>query len=123
MIPENTILAERAAEEERKRELTLRREQEAERARLERIRLDEEFRIEQQQIRNSYVSKYGTRNANLIMDGRVALGMTKQMCIAAWGEPESVNRNITSRGTSEQWVYGIGIYLYFEGNKLTGIQD
>ncbi len=123
LIPEGVILAERAAEQERQQEQALRREREVEKSRLEHARREEETRKEQERIKKTYISKYGTRNADLILAERVALGMTKQMCIEAWGEPESVNRTVTRYGTSEQWVYGLGTYLYFEGNKLTGIQE
>lgn len=47
----------------------------------------------------------------------------KQMRIEAWGEPSSINKTTGSWGTHEQWVYGSGNYLYFEGNKLTAIQN
>lgn len=48
--------------------------------------------------------------------------MTKEMCKEAWGEPYDINRSSGSWGTHEQWVYGSS-YLYFEGNKLTAIQN
>lgn len=69
------------------------------------------------------IRKYGKRNALLILDNKVILGFTKDMCIEAWGEPSDINRTITRYGTREQWVYGLGCYLYFEGNILSGIQD
>ena len=67
--------------------------------------------------------KYGSANAKKIIDGYVYLGFSKQMCIEAWGEPSSINKTIGSWGTHEQWVYGLGSYLYFENGKLTSIQD
>lgn len=66
--------------------------------------------------------KYGVSNANLIIDGKVRIGMTKAMCRESWGQPDDVNTSIGSWGTHEQWVYGSS-YLYFEGNKLTAIQN
>jgi hypothetical protein len=54
----------------------------------------------------------------------VTLGMTEEEVLASsWGRPERVNRTTTSRGTREQWVYGIGNYLYFENGILTAIQN
>lgn len=44
-----------------------------------------------------------------------------------WGNPSAVNRTITARGESEQWVYrgafGKSQYLYFTNGKLTAIQN
>lgn len=69
------------------------------------------------------IAKYGKTNGTLIAEGRVRVGFTKQMCIDAWGEPQKKNKTTTRYGTSEQWVYSLNSYLYFEGNKLTSIQN
>jgi hypothetical protein len=54
----------------------------------------------------------------------VRLGMSKKTVITKtnWGEPERINRTITSAGVREQWVYGQA-FLYFENGRLVGIQD
>ena len=78
---------------------------------------------EEREHKASLIRKYGKKNALLILDNKVQIGFTKQMCIEAWGEPYDINRTITSWGVHEQWVYGIGSYLYFEDNILTAIQD
>lgn len=54
----------------------------------------------------------------------VRVGMTAKEVIekSSWGEPDSVNRTATSRGVSEQWVYGSGSYLYFTNGRLTAVQ-
>ena len=70
----------------------------------------------------SLTKKFGASNANLILKGIVRIGMTKAMCRESWGEPDNINKTIGSWGTHEQWVYG-NSYLYFEGNKLTSIQN
>ncbi len=66
--------------------------------------------------------KFGTSNAKLIMEGKIRIGMTKQMCKEAWGEPDYINRTTSVYGSTEQWCYG-DTYVYFEGNKITTIQD
>lgn len=66
--------------------------------------------------------KFGASNANLIVKGIIKIGMTKAMCEESWGAPDKINTTITSYGTSEQWVYGYN-YVYFEGNKITAIQN
>lgn len=73
--------------------------------------------------RNKYVKKYGTEYGEIIANYRVRIGMTKKMCEDSWGKPESINRTTNAYGTSEQWVYGGGNYLYFDNGKLTSIQN
>lgn len=52
------------------------------------------------------------------------VGMTQQDVLnSSWGRPQHVNRTTTALGTREQWVYGIGSYLYFEDGVLTAIQN
>lgn len=72
--------------------------------------------------RANLTKKFGASNAKLIMDGVVRIGMTKAMCKEAWGSPDDINKTIGSWGTHEQWVYG-NSYLYFEGDRLTAIQN
>lgn len=69
--------------------------------------------------------KYGKQNAKTIIEERVRIGWSKEMCREAWGKPDDINRTIGSWGTHEQWVYGkINCnYLYFENGILTSIQN
>lgn len=69
------------------------------------------------------ISKYGQENASLILNGKVKIGMTKEMCIASWGEPEKINTTTIGNIMDEQWVYDIGKYLYMKNGVLTAIQD
>lgn len=78
---------------------------------------------EEAEYKAKLIHKYGKQNALLILNNEVKLGFTKAMCIEAWGKPSEINRTITRYGTREQWVYGLGCYLYFDGNILSGIQD
>ena len=66
-------------------------------------------------------AKFGAGNFEIILQGKVKIGMTKEMCKLSWGEPNDINRTISSGRNSEQWVYDEN-YLYFDGNKLTTIQ-
>lgn len=72
---------------------------------------------------NSLVRRFGRSNTRLILDGSIKIGFTKEMVRESWGEPYDINRTITRNVTIEQWVYGLGTYVYFEGNIVTGIQD
>ncbi len=69
------------------------------------------------------IRKYGRTNGNLIIEGKVKLGFTKKMCEEAWGAPKDINKTTGSWGVHEQWVYGMGCYLYFENGKLTAIDN
>jgi len=55
----------------------------------------------------------------------VRIGMTEKQVLTrtSWGKPDSINRTTTAQGTTEQWVYGDGQYLYFTNGKLTVIQN
>ena len=58
-----------------------------------------------------------------IMESKVFIGMTDKQVKKSWGTPNDINRTITSRVISEQWVYGANQYLYFENGILTTIQQ
>lgn len=83
---------------------------------------NEKEKIANQKRKAELTRKYGAKNAKDIMDGVIRTGMTKDMCRESWGNPDKINRTITSYGTSEQWVYGTN-YVYFDGNRLSAIQD
>lgn len=68
-----------------------------------------------------YKKKFGLKNWETIVSGKVSIGMTKEMCKTAWGEPKKINETITSKSTTEQWVYDDN-YLYFTNGVLTAIQ-
>lgn len=74
------------------------------------------------QKRKELTRKFGKTNADLILDGIIEIGMTKEMCREAWGEPDEINTTITAYGTTEQWCYGFS-YVYFKGNRITVIQN
>lgn len=40
-----------------------------------------------------------------------------------WGNPKDINKTITAYGTSEQWVYGNGNYVYLDDGIVTAIQN
>lgn len=85
-----------------------------------------EFTQRQEERRNwetAMIRKYGRTNGNLIIQGKVKLGFTKEMCREAWGSPSDINKSSGSWGGHEQWVYGLGSYLYFENGRLTAIDN
>lgn len=66
--------------------------------------------------------KYGENVANDILRGHVEIGYDTDMCRAAWGWPEDINKTKLKNKTLEQWVYERG-YLYFQNGILTSIQE
>lgn len=60
---------------------------------------------------------------NMLGNKNIDLGMTKEQVSVGWGRPQSINKTKTIEGTREQWVYGIGRYVYFEGGVCTSIQN
>lgn len=51
------------------------------------------------------------------------VGMDETNLIRVWGNPQRKNSTTTSSGTSEQWVYGNGRYVYLSSGIVTAIQD
>lgn len=79
------------------------------------------------QRKKALIKKYGQTNGMLIFENKVKIGFTKEMCIAAWGHPDDINRTILKDIVDEQWVYERSDYnhqyLYLRNGTLTTIQD
>jgi hypothetical protein len=73
--------------------------------------------------REYLIKKYGSKKAKMIIDRKVYIGMPANEARDSWGDPDDINRTITSYGTREQWVYGLKNYLYFENGILKTIQN
>ena len=63
----------------------------------------------------------------LILEGRVEVGMSRDEVIRSWGSPTKVNKTINTSGTSEQWIYrrsGIGFdrYVYIDNGTVRSLQ-
>lgn len=91
-------------------------------------RIAEENRIAEEQRKQaerkaSLIKKYGKTYADLILQGKVRIGMSAEMCREAWGTPDDINRSSGIWGVHEQWCYDWGGYLYMENGKLTAIQN
>ncbi len=87
------------------------------------VKINQEIRRENR-IRE-LIQKYNwtRKRTERIIEGFIYIGDTKEIVREAWGVPKSISRTITGYGTYEQWVYGLGYYVYFENGKVTGIQD
>ena len=82
----------------------------------------EEAAKRENERKTNILARYGEYYGNLILQRKIIIGMTKQQCIDAIGNPKRINRTITASTIYEQWVYS-GRYLYFENGKLVTIQD
>ncbi len=58
-----------------------------------------------------------------VANKKVRIGMTQEQVVAAWGRPTDINKTISSGSVEEQWVYGLGSYLYFGNGILRTIQN
>ncbi len=70
-----------------------------------------------------YMQEFGGEFWKSILEEKIQIGMTKKMCELSWGKPIEINKSTSRHGSDEQWVYGSGNYLYFNGDKLVFIQN
>lgn len=72
--------------------------------------------------KRSLISKYGSVDGKRIYEHKIWIGMTKEMLIESWGEPNDINRTVTASNVSEQCVYG-SQYVYLDNGIVTAWQD
>ena len=65
--------------------------------------------------------KYGKEYADLIINHKVDLNMTKEMCVASWGKPYNTSLLKDTNMKIETFYYPGGYILQFENNKLIRI--
>jgi hypothetical protein len=70
-----------------------------------------------------YVKKYGPVNGEKVAKGLIWIGMTEQMLIDSWGQPEDTNTTVTRYATRKQYVYGSGQYVYVENGIVDSCQN
>ena len=68
-------------------------------------------------------TKYGERIADLIITRKVEIGMTKEMCLAAWGEPIDKSKTIRQDTEVETWTYSFKSRLIFKNGLLLEINQ
>lgn len=74
-------------------------------------------------LRNPFPSDWPQQVVDLIQHRRAKVGMKEKQALLAWGLPKRVNRTTTARGSSEQWVYESGSYLYLDNGIVSAIQN
>lgn len=85
-------------------------------------RIDDNRDILTYEDAEKFKKKFGLDLYLSILNGKVKIGMTKEMAILAWGKPKEINETILKNLKSEQWVYNDGNYIYFTNGVLSGIQ-
>ena len=64
---------------------------------------------------------------DLILAGKVVVGMNPHMVFYAWGRPDTVNESLNPDDQKQEWIYkrpgGKTLHLYFEDGLLTGMKD
>lgn len=78
---------------------------------------------EKQQRRADLIANYGEEFGNMIAEKKIVLGMTKDMCYEAWGNPQDKYNTTTSLGNTSVWVYNYKTYLYFYDGVLKQIDN
>lgn len=67
---------------------------------------------------------YATHTDRVYTPSEPKIGSSKDAVRnSTWGEPKDINTTTTINGTSEQWVYGGGRYIYIDNGVVTVIQD
>lgn len=88
---------------------------------------EERKRIEEQKIKAerkaALTKKYGSSAATRVLEGKIWIGMTEQMLLESWGRPDDINTTVTRYGTSKQFVYGLGRYVYVKNGIVDSWQN
>lgn len=83
--------------------------------------IEKEIKLKEENIKkNNLISKFGKEYGILIYSKKVKVGMTKKMCIEAWGETSLCRKFIDKEGESEVCQYNNGT-LVFRNGILTKI--
>lgn len=91
------------------------------RAERERAAQEAEWARQEREEQAALARKYGSANAKLISEGSIRLGFTKAMVRESWGSPYDTMTVSNNYGSVECWIYGLGSYVYFQGNKVVQI--
>ena len=85
--------------------------------------IEENNKIATKKHREECINLFGQQNGEIISQGKVKVGMSKEMCKYAWGTSLWTNKTTTDILVIENWYYGLGYYLHFENGILTRIQE
>ena len=83
--------------------------------------LGQEFNAEEKL--ETMIEKYGKKKGPMIADGRVWVGVSPEMALDSWGNPDSKKKSEGSWGVNETWYYPDGKYIFFENGRLSKWKD
>lgn len=83
--------------------------------------LGQEFNAEEKL--ETMIEKYGKKKGPMIADGRVWVGVSPEMALDSWGNPDSKKKSEGSWGVNETWYYPGGKYIFFENGRLSNWKD
>lgn len=86
---------------------------------------EENEKIEKEKHRSEYIQQFGLKYGNLVADGKIEVGMSKEMCRTAYGYPSKVYQSKIENVTFDIWKYDAWInlvYLHFLNDKLKKIE-
>lgn len=89
---------------------------------VKRERIEIENAAQEKRIREELAQKYGNENAELIINHKLAIGMTQEMCIASIGFPSRRYKSITEHGTTEIYFYAY-MAVHFLNGTITRITE
>lgn len=88
----------------------------------ERIKtIKESARLQFKKKKDLLLKKYGEKQAYLILEKRIGLGMTKEALIESWGKPRNINESTGPWGVHRQYVYR-SAYVYVENGSVVSWQ-
>lgn len=99
---------------------------------IERKRINDSLKIVREKKyeiwKKEMISKYGKENGELIINEKVKIGFTKEMCGEAWGAPIEVDKTIMRGIIMERWTYDFYLnyeysFLYFVNGVLELIHE
>lgn len=59
----------------------------------------------------------------LVLAHKISIGMTRDQVLESLGQPQDDNRTVVPGSVHEQWVYGVGLYVYIDDGIVTGWQN
>ncbi|MBB6328415.1 hypothetical protein FHS59_004058 [Algoriphagus iocasae] len=82
-----------------------------------------DFQNRLQSRREKYHKKYGKEVGERIANEKIWIGMTEEMLIDSWGNPDDINTTVTRYSNRKQYVYGLGQYVYVVNGKVDAWQN
>lgn len=72
-------------------------------------------------------AEWGEKKCNLIIEKQIAVTMTYEMVLLAWGKPSTIDQqDITAKRLKERWIYGTprhgANYVWFADGRVTKIK-